>query len=296
MKKSGNKFVQNIRNKLRFIIIFVVISACHFNQDKPDKKPIAKIYNTYLYFEDIAPDIYKGKTPEDSLNSLSQYMEDWAYKTLLLKQAERNVDTAKINHLVQQYKKDLLTETYKELLIQKFIDTIITGDTLQKYYQDYRKYFKSTDNYVASQYIVIPKQSSKIPKFKKWFFSNQAVYADSLIKNTSTFQKFNLDDNKWYKLSDLKKELPVLKSVNEKYILKKRKKFVLTDSLSLYLVFIKNTVTKQAYLPLELVKNDLNQLILSKRKQQALSQLKVHLKEEAINKKIFKIFKTKTVQ
>ncbi len=298
MKKSGNKCARNIKNNLGilFLTILMSISGCHLTQNESGKTPIAKIYDSYLYLEDIPAKIYRGKSVDDSLSALHQYMEDWAYKTLILKQAERNVDTVKINHLTRQFKKDLLTETYKELLLQKFIDTIVPADTLQKYYQTYKQYFISTNNYVLPQFVVVTKRNAKVSKIRKWFFSGHAAYADSLVKNTPAFTHYNLEGNKWYKLTAFQKELPVLKKINEKYILKKRKKFVLTDSLSLYLVFIKNAVSKQEILPLELVQNDLKQLILSQRKKQALSQLKNHLKEEAISKKIFKIYKTKTVQ
>jgi hypothetical protein len=68
---------------------------------------------------------------------------------------------------------------------------------------------------------------------------------------------------------------------------------MLTDSLSLYLVFVKQVVQSGENLPLDFIKDDLKQLILSKRKQNQLKKLEKDLKTEAIKKKIFKIFKTK---
>jgi len=292
MKLFGNNYVKNIKSKIWLLIIWL-LAGCQYFQKPVDKTPVAKIYDTYLYFEDITPAIYHNKSPDDSLNAIHQYIEDWAYRTLLLKQAERNVDTLKINHLVEQYRRDLLTDTYKDRLLQKYIDTVIPKDTLQIYYQKYRQYFISEYAFIKPKFLVVQKNHTKISKFKKWFFSDKPEYYDSLIKNTNSFSKYNLTADKWYLLPDFKTELPVFKHMNDRYILKKSKKFVLTDTLSLYLVFIKDVVLQNQEMPLSMVKDDLKQLVLSKRKQAALSRMENNIKQEAINKKIFKIFKTK---
>ncbi len=283
--------MQNIKSKL-LLIVFLGLVSCQYFTNNTDKMPVAKIYDTYLYFEDINPEIYRNKSDEDSLSALRQYIENWAYKTLLVKEAERNVDTVKINRLVAQYRYDLLTDTYKELLLQKYIDTVVPIDTLHKYYQNYQSYFIADQAYVKPKYLVVNKQNRKVSKFKKWFFSDKPEFADSLIKNSGVFTKYDLTGNRWFDMSGFKKEIPILKHTKNKYILKKSKKFVLTDSLSLYLVFVKDVVDKGQTLALDLVKNDLKQLILSKRKQAALSLLEQHIKQEAIKNKTFKLFKT----
>ncbi len=292
MKKIGKNYVRNIKSKIVLIALLSLVSCQYFSKSV-DKTPVAKIYDSYLYFEDISPEIYSRKSPEDSLNALHQFIEEWAYKTLLIKEAERNVDTVKINRLVQQYRHDLLTDTYKELLLQKYIDTVVPPDTLQKYYQKYKAYFIAEQAFIQPKYLVFDKRHPKRAKFKKWFFSDKVELSDSLIKNTEAFTKYDLMGNTWSSMPDFKKNIPVLKRTNDKYILKKSKKFVLTDSLSLYLVFVKDFVSKGQALPLDLVKNDLKQLILSKRKQAALSKLENNIKQEAIKNKTFKTFKIK---
>ncbi len=292
MKVFGSNYAKNIKSRI-WLSVILLFTGCQYFQKTVDKTPVAKIYDTYLYFEDINPAVYREKSPEDSLNAIHQYIEDWAYRTLLLKQAERNVDTLKINHLVEQYRRDLLIGTYKDRLLQKYIDTVVTEDTLQVYYQRYRQYFKSQYAVIKPKYLVVQKNHPKISKFKKWLFSEKPEYYDSLIKNTNSFSKYNLTADTWYLLPDFKKELQAFKRMNDKYILKKSKKIVLSDTLSLYLVFVKDLVLQNQEMPLSMVKNDLKQLILSKRKQEALSRMENNIKQEAINKKIFKIFKTK---
>ena len=291
MKIIGKKYGQNIRNSL--LLLLLSFSSCQYFHKEQTKTPIAKVYDSYLYFEDIAPEIYQNKPVEDSLNALRQYIEDWAYQKLLLKQAKINVDTIRINRLVATYKKDLLIETYKNLLTEKYLDTIISNDTLQKYFNKYQIYFKAKESYIKPQYLVVSKRHSKITKLQKWFFNSKSVWKDSLIKNSNDYKKFDITGNKWYQINEFKKEFPVFLHTNDRNILKKGKKFVISDSLSLYLVFVKQVITAGENLPLDFVKDDLKQLILSKRKQKRLKKLERDLKNEAVKKKILKYLNNK---
>ncbi len=292
MKRFGKNFVPNIKNSLLLTVVLWATSCGFFN--KPiEKHPVAKVYDVFLYAEDIPKKIYLQKNKEDSISAVHNYIENWAYKMLLIKQAQKNVDTAQINRLVQKYHEDLLTETYKNLLLQNYIDTLIPKDTLQAYYQKYAYYFKANQPILSVKYLVTRKDNVKKDMFKKWFFSGKNQYEDSLIKNTKTITKMNLS-GKWFEIDKLKKEFRVFEHIPERYILKKSKKFVLTDSLSLYLMFINNLVLQNETLPLDFVQNDLKQLILSKRKQQGLKHLEKDIKQEAIKKRHFKIYKIAT--
>jgi hypothetical protein len=284
--------MQNIKNSILLFVIIGLTFSCQYFKRNVDKTPIAKIYDTYLYFEDITPDIYRNKTAEDSLEALHKYIEKWSYNMLLVKEAEKNVDTGRINSLAEQYRQDLLKDTYKELLLQKYIDSVIPEDTLQTYYQRYHSYFTADQSYLKAKYLIVNKNSPKVYWFKNWFFSNNLALTDSLIKYTNEFKQYDLEADKWISMSNFKDKIAVLKNTNEKYILKKSKKFVLTDSLSLYLVFVNDFIVKGQPLPLPLAKNNLKELIISKRKEAAVSTLEQHIKQEAINKKIFKIYKT----
>ena len=293
-EKIGKNYVRNIRNSISLLVLFLVAGCQYFNFNKDvDKTPIAQVYDKYLYFEDINPKIFRDKSPEDSLAVLREYIEDWAYKTLLLKQAQNNVDTLKINRLVNQYKNDLLIDTYKDLLIQKYIDTVVLPDTLQAYYQKYKNYFKAKKAMVYPVYAVVKRAEPKAMKIKKWFFSDKTEWQDSLFKNTGIIEKMNLT-GRWMQIDSLKRELPAFQSMNDKYILKKSKKFVITDSLSLYLVLVKDVVQPGEALPPDFVRDDLRQLVLSKRKQAGWSKIENDIKQEAIKQKHFKIIKNKS--
>ena len=50
------------------------------------------MYDVYLYPSDIEGIVPKGTSNEDSLLLVQSYIENWVRQTLLIKQAEENVD------------------------------------------------------------------------------------------------------------------------------------------------------------------------------------------------------------
>ncbi len=292
MKLIGKSYVQSIKNSLLLYIIFISASCQYLRKDL-EKTPIAQVYNNILYLEDVNPKLYKNKNTQDSLKNIREYIERWAYKTLLTEQAKRNIDTLSVNKLVTQFKQDLLIDTYKDQLSEKYLDTIVYDAEIQKSYENNKQYFLARDHMVDVSILVINKENRDRNKYKKWFFSDKIEFRDSLVKNSWRFSNFNINKGNWKQLSEFKEDFAVFKRIRDAQILKKSKKFVLTDSLSLYLVLVNDFVKENDVLPLSFIKNDLKQLIINKRKQQVIAKLQNEIKSEAIKQKKYKIFKIK---
>ncbi len=284
--------MQNIKNSFLLILV-ILLQSCQYFGKADERVPIASVYDKYLYLEDVSPDIYQNKTSQDSTLAVHQFIEEWAYQQLLLAQAEKNIDMKKINKLVQAYKTDLTIDTYKSLWVEEYIDSVIPQDTIAVYYQKNKMFFTAKKPMLNAKYLVIDKTDKSINKYKKWFFSDKEDFQDSLINKSFHFKKFNINNDKWTDLDAFRKDFPVFNHISERQILKKSKKFVLRDSLRLYLLFVNDLVLEDQPLPLSFIKNDLKQLVFSHRKQRMLTKLQKEMKEEAIQKKHFKIYKIK---
>jgi len=279
--------VKNI--KISYILLlFLLFGSC--SGDKTNKTPIAKIYQKTLYLEDINPGIYKQKNKEDSIRAVRSYIENWANNQLFIEEAKKNIDTSKINKLVLQYKHDLLREKYLNKLVNKYLDTVIAKDSLKKYYQKIKDIYIANDELVRPYIMVLPKKNKKRYTYQKWFFDQKIAFQDSLFKHVSEFTEMDLSGNKWYTVRQLKEKYPVLKKYNTRQIIKKRKKIITNDSLSLYLMFIKDVVYKGEALPMDFIKKDIKQLILSHRKKEIEKRIMNEMKEEAIKSHHFIIY------
>jgi len=286
--------VRNIKIKIytSFFFLGILYSSCSYFSQEEHKVPIAKIQQKKLYTEDINPILFKGLNKQDSILQMKHLIENWAFTQLMIDKAKKNIDTSYINKLVEDYKNDLMIETYQNLLAEKFLDTMISQMEYQKIYHKFGNIYWAKEALIKYNLLIINKKNKKTSIYKKWFFSDKNEEKDSLFNHMGEFKKLDFKQE-WYYLSDVKKQIPVLKGISEKNIIKKSKKFVLSDSLDLYLIFIKNFIKKGQKLPLDYVKPELKQIILTNRKEKWLEKLKNQIIEEAIEKKKLKIYQQK---
>ena len=72
------------------ILLISLISSCSKKQD--DKNAIARVYDVYLYEEDLKEILPENYSKEDSMLLVSNYINSWAQDQLLLQKAEINLD------------------------------------------------------------------------------------------------------------------------------------------------------------------------------------------------------------
>ena len=92
------------------------------------------------------------------------------------------------------------------------------------------------------------------------------------------------------KLSDLYAKVPILKEMDKQDLLKKDNFVKKEDSLSLYLVKIKNVLNRNEIAPKSYITPSIKQMILHQRKLKLLKEIEETLVEDAQNKKQFEIY------
>jgi len=285
--------VQNIKikNKYKTLILLLFFTSCSYWSKENNRKILASVEGKKLYKDELPVDIFVGLNKEDSLMQAKNYIENWAYTQLMISEAKKNIDTVRINQLVRQYKTDLLLETYQNKLAGKFLDSTIQPEQWQKAYKENGQIYTAKEALLKADVLIMNKNNKKKALYKKWFYSKKNEEKDSLFKHIAEFKKLNFDE-KWTYISKFKEKYPVFKKISDRNIIKKSKKFVLSDSLDLYLIFIKDIVLKEQQLPLEFIKPELKQIILNQRKEKWLARLKNEMMEDALKTKKIKIYKT----
>ena len=121
--------------KLMVFSCFIVCVSCdRFTVSK--EEVIARVGTVYLYKTDLEKELDLFVNMEDSLLKTRNYIDQWARKEILLQQAEINLKTNVIEDLdvlIEQYKIDLYSNTYKQTVINKSIDTIISSKEIDSF-------------------------------------------------------------------------------------------------------------------------------------------------------------------
>jgi hypothetical protein len=283
-----------IKKTAYIYIAFFCLASCNFFKGSEDREPIARVNDSYLYEDDMKGLVAEGTSAEDSILIVNSFVTRWATQLLLLDGSERNLPQTKqdaFNKLVDQYKKDLYTKAYLEALVKKSIDTVVTLDEADEFYQSNKEVFKLNDELIKFRYISIPANAvftDEITKRLTRFSMKDKRFLDSI---SVQFKSYSLNDSIWIKASQVSNKIPVLNSENKKELLKKSNFIQLKDSLGLYLMQINDVRLQNDYAPLEYVKPTIKQIIINKRKLELIKELEKDITKDAIKNNQFEIYK-----
>ncbi len=275
-----------------FFSILTFISCDYFNiQEKKDKaSEIVAIVNTdKLFREDLNNILPANISKKDSLILVRSFIQDWAIKKLLLKNATNNSsidDINEIDKLVLDYKESLLINKYKEQLIKERLDTIISDEEISEYYLLNNNNFKLNEELVKVKYLHFDKNIINKKEIINLFKSDEIEDLEELEKQQLSFKFHQFNDSIWTPLDNILLKLPFSK---EK-LLKKTKFIEKQDSIGLYLVAIKDVLNRNSIAPLSYIKPTIKQMILHKRKIELIREIEKTLVKDATQNNNFKIY------
>ncbi|SNR70189.1 hypothetical protein SAMN04488009_3275 [Maribacter sedimenticola] len=274
----------------------VIFSCTDLFKSEEDKKPIARVGASFLYEEDIKALITENMSKGDSASFVSNYINNWASKQLLLSKAKINLSEEKLaqyNVLVDDYRTDLYTRAYKEALMSRATDSVITDAQLADFYEQGKENFKLKERIARIRFVALPKgflDKDEVSKRLKRFKVEDIRYLDSIGVQ---FNKLNFNDSIWVRYTRIFEEIPPITADNADKYLKNSQFFELEDSIGVYLGKIEEIKDINDIAPLSFIRPTIEQVLLSRRKMNYLRKLETELLDEAIKDKEFEVFEIK---
>ncbi len=280
-----------------FLLILGVLVSCEaFFNGTEDKVALARVGETYLYQEDITPFIAKDITPNDSAAFVVNYINRWASKQLLLSKSKINLPEDKLaafDRLVNDYKTELYTTAYLELLVQQSLDTTISQEQLREFYEKQQNNFILDEKLVQLRFVVLPQpflNQEEVEQKLRSFEETDKVFLDSIAVQ---FKKLHFNDSIWVRASRVMNEIPPIDFSNQDRYLKKSQFFELQDSLGVYLGKVTNVLEVNDVAPLSFIEPKIKQIILNRRRLQRIKKLETEIIDEAIQKNDFEVYAPK---
>ena len=277
---------------LYIITIFLIIQSCNNSNLDTDKKPIVRVYDKYLYFEDLI-ELFPGNLSEqDSILVYKNLVDNWINTQLMMQKADKNLskEQYEIEKQVEDYKTSLLIFKYQQNFIDQNLDTVISQEQLQECYLQFAQDFKLDFEVIKGLFIKISKDVPNLYKVRNWYRSNDEKKSRKLDsfcnKNAEIYNDF---DNDWVNFSELIKEIPFHFSDNEMF-LKYNKSYETRDSLFRYFLNITDYKLKNDTAPLIFVNDKLKKIIINKRKLQIIKELEKNIYQDALNSKQISIY------
>ena len=253
---------------------------------------LARVDDDYLFESDIKGIVTPGTLPKDSLVITRSFIENWVRQRLILQQAEKNLTSAQLDfsRQLENYKNSLTIYEYENALVRQNLDTLITDEETQNYYDANQQNFLLKDNIVQIQYVKLPLKSTYSKQIKNLLSSDDQddknKLADLCEKQAADYF---LDNQNWLLFSDLLKQIPI-KSYNQEDFLKSRRDLEYQDSMYVYLVRFKDFKIKESISPLSFEKQRIRDIILNKRKIDLINRMQDYIYVNAQKKNVFEIY------
>jgi len=273
-------------------LIFIVQSCDYFTIKNNTQEPVARVNAKYLYKEDLKNIFTSNITHQDSILIANNYINNWIKQQLLLSKAQINLEnkTEKFDELVKKYREDLFINSYKEAVVKQYLDTKITDKNIEEFYKENSQNFKLNEELVKLKYIKIGKDVLNKKELIKLFKSVKKEDLDSLNSKELFLKSHHLNDSIWVKYSDLIAKIPMFHTEDKKQLLKKGNFIQKEDSLSLYLVTIKQVLNRNEIAPRSYITPTIKQMILHQRKLLLLRNIEETLIDDASKKQQFEIY------
>jgi len=274
------------------IVLLLLLASCSKNKQADSNPAVAKVYDTYLYLSDLEGIVPTQISKDDSIIIVRNYINNWIKKQLMLRKAEINLsnENRNIQKEIDDYKSSLLIFRYKQELIRQKIDTVVTDNEVQSYYNQFSGNFILNQNILKATIIKISNQLTDLQKLKQWLRSDdsetQLKLDEYCYQYATKYHSFNDD---WINFNDLLKEVP-LDPTNEDQILKYQKFIETNDSLFYYLVRINDYALKSTVQPIDYAELKIKSIILNKRKFTFLEEIENNIYNDALDRNEFVIY------
>ncbi|MGB5243321.1 MAG: peptidyl-prolyl cis-trans isomerase [Lutimonas sp.] len=271
-----------------FLILFVTLFiGC--KKEMPIENAVARIDDKFLSIEEFKASLPSNYTKDDSIQLRSSIINNWATNELLLDKAKLNIgdDQKEIEKLVDNYRKELLIERYKEALLNKLLDTIVTESDLESFYLANKDIYRLSEDLVRLKFIMFDKNLKNADEFEKLFKSESKEDLTELNDRKLELKMFSLNDSIWVSYKLVSERLPFLEEINK---LKKDTFLKKEDSLGVYLVALKDILYINETAPRSYVEPTVKKMILHKRKLDLFRDIEKSLLSEAVKSKKFETY------
>lgn len=280
---------------LLFGCFIFVFSSCKYFRNESNEKPLARVYDQYLYVEELKGGMPSGISTEDSSQLAANFINNWVKQQLLIKKAELNLSEEKkdVQLQIDQYRNSLILYLYQEELVKQRLDTVVKQNELLTYYEENKQNFALKENILRAVYVKLDKQNKSVNKIRKWLKDEDTDSKNKLTEYCSTQAlKFSLDELKWFKPDELAKETGIAQSKIEQ-IARSPNIYEIDQNDGYYIVKTLEYQLKDDISPLEFEVKNIRNIILNKRKMQLIEQLEKDVMNEGAIKNNYEIYTAK---
>jgi hypothetical protein len=277
---------------LVIILTLVITTGCGRFETRKSEKPLARVGEVYLFPNEVKELFPAIITQNDSMLILKNYVDKWIRKQLLLQKAELNLtgEQKDVTSQIEEYRSSLLIFKYEQSLILQKLDTIITQEEIETYYNENPSNFILDRNLVKALFIQLPRSAPDVEQFRRLYTSDKEEDIQQLESYCYQYAtKFDFFNDTWVNFTRIQAELPQTVWSPEKS-LKWYKRIEQKDSVYNYFVYIRDNRVEGEIAPIDYVSENIKSIIMNKRKVKFITDMENDIFNDAMSKGEFTIY------
>ena len=278
-------------NIIAILLTSVILIQCT-TKTEDDNNVIARVGEKTLLQSEVSQIIPKEIEKQDSILLANDYIRKWVRQELLIQKANENLTFAQkdLTREIEEYRNSLIIYKYKNELMNQQMDTLVTMQQIEQYYDANPDNFKLNSNIVKAIFIKIPIDLAKTSLIKELVDDDSEEGKNTLREYCIQYAKsFDFFDDKWVNFEIVKNNIPE-EIMDEKQFLTRNKQIELKDSIYYYLVTIRDYKLQNELAPVEYVEYNIKNLILNRRKIEFLKKIEDNVYKEGVRQNKFEIY------
>jgi hypothetical protein len=270
--------------------LLLITFACTGSDTNEDDPVIARVHQKVLRLSELEGMFPLEATAEDSLLIKNAFVRRWSREAAMQWEAERNLPAdMNIDRLVRDYRASLVSSHYEEVLVSMRLDSAITQEELEDYYEDSKSQYLLERPIVRCLFIRVPYPTPEEDRLQQ-LWNNGKITDTMALKNycERLSEVALLDPEPWYSLDDIAQQLPegTLTAAN----VNSKREFSQQDGSYRYYFKLVELKPRLEIAPLSYVEEQARKVILHNRKREVIDMAREEIFERELRRKNIETF------
>lgn len=257
-------------------VLILLLFSCQTYKGTKEGTEVARVGDRVLLKEDLPLLPESSILAGDSLRLMQDYVRKWVKHELLLRKAELNLSEEfkqNVEKQLQETRRSLMIYQYEQQMINQKMDTVVSEEDIQAYYDKNTENFRLRDHLVKALYLKIPNEAPNLSRVKNWYRSESNEDLAQLESYCYQFaDKYDDFGENWVEFNQILNMVP-LEVSNTDYYLRRNQYIEVSDSAYSYYVHLRDYLLNSNYAPVEYVSDEIKDIILNRRKLSFLQNL-----------------------
>ena len=276
----------------RFLFIFTILlsTACSNISDNNSNNLIARAGENFLYQNQLP----SFSSEQDSILRYLNYVETWAKEKILYDLSLTNLSQSKKNdldQLVEKYKVDLYINSYKDLIVNSRIDSIVTDEEIELFYTRNIDNFKLNENLLKYRYIKVPSDNINISRIRRYIQRLNESDREFLDSLNFQFADLKINDTMWFTEREVISSIEFINQKNKSNYMRINRFFELEDDKYINYFIVKDLLKSGNIPPLSYLYDRIKSNIINQRKLNLIQNINKEILNDALKSSKYEVFK-----